>query len=242
MRIRIEDKNSTMRQPNNQTGNERKSSLLDVSEVFKLNFLLDDVMGELQPLDWDLFVKNEASQELRIVTSSLLNMSSLVLSRAGGHYRDLPSLLQCIRASMLVPGITGDLMAINSHAKSSSTPFFWPARLTSRRDNHRPVQHSATASSSFASPSIIQDFKSPITNRVAFYDLSLLWLRELSWFRSSATTTGSKNSSFLVPLADAFLCEPMPYRSAVKEGATHVVILRTRPDPVSHLMDSITNH
>ena len=33
------------------------------------------------------------------------------------------------------------------------------------------------------------------------------------------------------PLADAFLCEPIPYRSAVAEGASHVIVLRTRPDP-----------
>ena len=31
------------------------------------------------------------------------------------------------------------------------------------------------------------------------------------------------------PLADALLYEPFPYRSAVAEGATHVVVLRSRP-------------
>lgn len=35
----------------------------------------------------------------------------------------------------------------------------------------------------------------------------------------------------VTPLADAFLCEPIPYISAVREGATHVIALRTRPDP-----------
>ena len=34
------------------------------------------------------------------------------------------------------------------------------------------------------------------------------------------------------PLADALLFEPLPYRSAIREGATHVVILRSRPDGV----------
>jgi hypothetical protein len=33
------------------------------------------------------------------------------------------------------------------------------------------------------------------------------------------------------PLVDAFLCEPLPYRSAVLDGASHVIVLRTRPDP-----------
>ena len=32
-------------------------------------------------------------------------------------------------------------------------------------------------------------------------------------------------------IADAFICEPLPYRSAIEEGATHVIVLRTRPDP-----------
>eukprot|EP00579_Thalassiosira_antarctica_P004393 CAMPEP_0201876952 /NCGR_PEP_ID=MMETSP0902-20130614/8480_1 /ASSEMBLY_ACC=CAM_ASM_000551 /TAXON_ID=420261 /ORGANISM="Thalassiosira antarctica, Strain CCMP982" /LENGTH=590 /DNA_ID=CAMNT_0048404297 /DNA_START=112 /DNA_END=1884 /DNA_ORIENTATION=+ len=34
------------------------------------------------------------------------------------------------------------------------------------------------------------------------------------------------------PLADALLYEPMPYRAAVSEGATHVICLRSRPDGV----------
>lgn len=32
------------------------------------------------------------------------------------------------------------------------------------------------------------------------------------------------------PMADALLYEPMPYHSAIKNGATHVIVLRTRPD------------
>lgn len=32
------------------------------------------------------------------------------------------------------------------------------------------------------------------------------------------------------PLADALLTEPLPYRAAVSEGATHVICLRSRPD------------
>jgi predicted acylesterase/phospholipase RssA len=34
----------------------------------------------------------------------------------------------------------------------------------------------------------------------------------------------------LEPLADALLFEPLPFRSAVREGATHVLVLRSRPD------------
>lgn len=34
------------------------------------------------------------------------------------------------------------------------------------------------------------------------------------------------------PMCDALMFEPIPYRSALKEGATHVLVLRTRPDEV----------
>merc|ERR1711988_788390 len=34
-------------------------------------------------------------------------------------------------------------------------------------------------------------------------------------------------------MCDALLFEPIPYRSAVDEGATHVLVFRTRPDDVS---------
>ena len=34
------------------------------------------------------------------------------------------------------------------------------------------------------------------------------------------------------PLADALVFEPLPYRTAINEGATNVVVLRTRPDGV----------
>ena len=32
-------------------------------------------------------------------------------------------------------------------------------------------------------------------------------------------------------IADAFLTEPMPFRPAAKENCTHIIVLRTRPDP-----------
>ena len=34
----------------------------------------------------------------------------------------------------------------------------------------------------------------------------------------------------LEPLADALIFEPLPYKTAIENGATHVVVLRTRPD------------
>lgn len=36
----------------------------------------------------------------------------------------------------------------------------------------------------------------------------------------------------LEPLADALIFEPLPFRSAVEDGATHVLVIRSRPDGV----------
>lgn len=44
---------------------------------------------------------------------------------------------------------------------------------------------------------------------------------------NTQTATGEKKNS--LPFFDAFCFEPLPYRSAVEEGATHVMVLATRP-------------
>ena len=38
------------------------------------------------------------------------------------------------------------------------------------------------------------------------------------------------NDPNLEPLADALIFEPLPYKTAIENGATHVIVLRTRPD------------
>ena len=45
--------------------------------------------------------------------------------------------------------------------------------------------------------------------------------------KSNATSSLAEPS---MPCFDAFCFEPIPYRSAVKEGATHVLVLATRPE------------
>ena len=80
---------------------------------------------------------------------------AVVLGAREGHWSDLPGLAQCMRASMLLPGICGPPITLDS-------------------------------------------------------------------------MQGAKE-----PLADAMLFEPIPYRAALAEGATHVLVLRTRPDGVN---------
>ena len=53
------------------------------------------------------------------------------------------------------------------------------------------------------------------------------WWREYTTRRKSKLIYGSE------PMSDALIFEPIPYRSAVEEGCTHILVLRTRPDDVS---------
>lgn len=140
------------------------------TDVFNLDFLLDHVMGSLQPLDWDTFSRNERVQPLNVVASSLQTLKSVTFSREKGNYNSLPTFLNCCRASMSVPGITGKLMGI--FPGQDAVPDFIDVEKI--RDNVDKEHHS---------------------------------------------------------IADAFICEPLPYRSAIEHGATHVIVLRTRPDP-----------
>ncbi|CAN0461990.1 unnamed protein product, partial [Phaeothamnion confervicola] len=77
------------------------------SEVISLGFLLDDVCRSIFPLDWEVFWRNNARQPLCVVVSGLYSMTSHVLSSRSGHFSGLDELLRCMRASMLVPGLTG---------------------------------------------------------------------------------------------------------------------------------------
>lgn len=59
-------------------------------------------------------------------------------------------------------------------------------------------------------------------------NLSLFnWTNKLFRWKSEESSLGSE------PLADALLFEPLPYRSALNDNCTHVVVLRSRPDNIS---------
>ena len=147
-----------------------------IATVIDLNFLLDEVMREHQPLDLDTFIANDVVQPLHIVASSLATLKPVVFSsKNSGQPWTMDSLLQCIRASMNVPGVTGRLMAVSA-GQCAPQPFSSPASAA-------------------------------------------------RWGLGGAPAETQE------PLADAFLAEPMPYRSAAADGATHCLVLRTRPDP-----------
>jgi len=157
-----------------------------VNPAMNISFVLDGIMCPeqgLRPLDVDTFMKNDARQNLRVVTSTVRNgkmethclgsrtmdffdrvdnRTGEVLERATTMLdKDRHGLFACLETSMLVPAATGPPLALLRH-----------------KDAHLNI------------------------------------------------TTHC---------FDAFCYEPIPYRSAVEEGATHVLALKTRPDgkPIS---------
>lgn len=137
-------------------------------------------MGLLRPLDWEAFLHYDRLQPLRIIASSCKDLSTLVFDSKSCN--SFESFLACIRASMAVPGITGDLMAMKL---SEQLPFRYTAsHLLEYADRNHEV----------------------------------------------------------VTIADAFLTEPIPFRPAVRDNCTHIIVLRTRPDPSPTLGKSNWSH
>ncbi len=97
----------------------RQRPVPQIPSVLNLNFLLENIMKERFQFDWQAFAHNEKLQPLRIITSNAKTLSSVVLRSDHGHFHDLDSLAQCIRASMLIPGVTEPMLAISSESNSS---------------------------------------------------------------------------------------------------------------------------
>ena len=329
------------------TEQSRERTDKSLTNVINLDFLLVQVMGILQPLDWNMFTKNELTQPLKIVASSLKTLKPIVMSREKSNFGDLPSLLECIRASMAVPGITGSLMALSkssnseeSTSKSSQefsveasseplhvSPYSVPFYVNMRSKPNQPYQTNTISTSILKSSSKSLSQIGSATNmklnrdedistyngrgvigmklirkflgvgRIAIMALVKLVdilraardkramavvvttsiesdimdtrrdskvipavnsasgdgkfasrgtqvtnlkanIRERKRERNGdndvdddRTNTSTVTADNCEPVVDAFLCEPLPYRSAVDDGASHVIVLRTRPDP-----------
>ncbi|KAM3571738.1 hypothetical protein VYU27_006217, partial [Nannochloropsis oceanica] len=95
--------------------------------VLNLDFLLQTVIERLMPLDWNTFWARNQLIPLKVVASALLSKQSVPLSSADGNFQTLQELAQCMRASMLLPGIAGPLVRIGEDRTGSSLErTFWP--------------------------------------------------------------------------------------------------------------------
>ena len=121
--------------------------------ALNLGYLLDGVMGaSSRRLEFERFSRRESRQQLKIVASGLNSRKSRVLSRGAGHWDDRKSLIECIRASMLLPGetsLTTPLSRPHSHHPTLTTPLSRP------HCPHRSHSHSACISQGVFSPNLL---------------------------------------------------------------------------------------
>lgn len=290
--------------------------------VINLNFLLDVLMGDLKALDWETFAENERVQPLRIIASCAKSLNSFVLSRESGHFWNRTTLLHCLRASMLVPGVTESMLAcvqptsspipvspvnntstgtIGSHWRSelrrllrqseqpstparkpmhmlrewllrrTSTPWIisfanyrrlmsmlwrWrlPSNLFGRRAEHRSTDDDPYLTAprrrpgekhggilTITDPFPLKALKKPLRiHAKSATHLSHHHRPPVVPTTAASASLATSSSAILTDnaftnasslLCDALLCEPIPYRSAVREGATHCIVLRSRPEP-----------
>lgn len=79
--------------------------------VLNLDYLLTNIVQEMKPLNFTSFEmkQKDQSQVLKVVASGLLSKEPVVFSYQDGNFRSLSELTECMRASMLLPGVTGNV-------------------------------------------------------------------------------------------------------------------------------------
>jgi len=96
--------------------------------------------------DWDIFWDMQVSkkQELKIIASGLLSRKAVVMSAAEKNFNSLQELGMCMKASMLLPGVTGEVIRIKDHQVSDSKieRTWWRDWIGDRRGQSRFTQGS----------------------------------------------------------------------------------------------------
>lgn len=77
--------------------------------VMNLDYLLDEVMADVIPLDWDAVIRSDLP--LKVVASSLTSLRSEVLD----NFTDRGDLVECLKASANVPEIVGGPRSHRGH-------------------------------------------------------------------------------------------------------------------------------
>jgi predicted patatin/cPLA2 family phospholipase len=129
-----------------------------------------------------------------VIASGLWSNRSVTLSADNGNFETTSELLQCMKASMSLPGITGDFVRLNSSQVQTSKHF-----------------------ENFEQRGCVYTSLNQIDNNNNNND--------------DNNINGSSSMSVVSePLTDALVYEPIPYRSAIRDNCTHVLVLRTRAD------------
>eukprot|EP01035_Chromulina_nebulosa_P019631 gene19631-25542_t len=103
--------------------------------VINLNYLLNYIVKDIKPIDWNIFWNKQLSKDqvLKVVASGLVSKKSIALSVENNNFDSYLQLSNCMRASMLLPGITGDAVRFTDSQISSSTNLeetLWPEYIT----------------------------------------------------------------------------------------------------------------
>lgn len=82
--------------------------------VLNLDYLLTNIVQQIKPLNWAIFWSKQVSnaQPLRIVASGLVSRKSVVLSADNNNFQSIAELADCMKASMLLPGVTGEVVRL----------------------------------------------------------------------------------------------------------------------------------
>lgn len=82
--------------------------------MLNLDFVCHDILQHVKPLNWTTFWTKQVSNRLplKVVVSGLLSETSIALSAAEDNFHSVNELADCIKASMALPGITGDVVRL----------------------------------------------------------------------------------------------------------------------------------
>lgn len=95
--------------------------------VINLDYLLDTIVQTTKPLDWNTFWAQQTSrnQTLKVVASGLLSKRSVAMSAEDGNFRTVQDLANCMKASMLLPGVTGDTVRLKGDQVAENIEQTW---------------------------------------------------------------------------------------------------------------------
>ncbi|CAM9772503.1 unnamed protein product [Ascophyllum nodosum] len=229
------------RNPSNSCGSRMEAST-ESARVIRLDFLLGDVVERLHGLDFSAFYTNDMQQPLHVVASGVSSMGSVSLASRRGHFSTLEELAACIRASMLVPGLAGPPRHVpgddEANSASRQPPLPPPPRTTVERNQNRSVDTLAggeVETRPRESWAVGAWRRSPRTR--SFWEgrarggrrYSGDGGRDASAASAPALKRAQEDADVSELLVDAMVFEPLPYRSAVEDGCTDVLVLCTRP-------------
>ena len=95
--------------------------------VLNLEYLLEKIVQTIKPLDWETFWGKQVSGQLslKVVASGLLSRKAVVMSAEEGNFCNVQEFGECMKASMLLPGVTGDVIRLKGRQLGKNIEKTW---------------------------------------------------------------------------------------------------------------------